>query len=182
MQETTANPEEKVNDQGSVHTPDSDKASRPSEPDLKAEEASPESPTVSQEAAETEAGAGAGGSPPARPDAADDDGEKRTFQEGGFGALEASETEPHEPGNINMLMDLELPIAVELGRVRMLVKEILDLAPGAVVELDKFSGEPVDVYVNQKKFAEGEVVVVDQNFGVRITALIGPTDRLTNLH
>lgn len=84
-------------------------------------------------------------------------------------------------GSINMLMDLELPVAVELGRVRMFVKDILELGPGSVVELDKFSGEPVDLFVNNKKFAEGEVVVVDQNFGVRITALVGPNERLSQL-
>ena len=67
-------------------------------------------------------------------------------------------------GNIGMLVDLQLPVAVELGRVNMMVKDILELGPGAVVELNKFSGEPVDIYVNNKKFAEGEVVVVDQNF------------------
>ena len=84
-------------------------------------------------------------------------------------------------GNIGMLVDLQLPVAVELGRVNMMVKDILELGPGAVVELNKFSGEPVDIYVNNKKFAEGEVVVVDQNFGVRILALIGPNERLMNL-
>ncbi|MCK5145284.1 flagellar motor switch protein FliN [bacterium] len=80
-----------------------------------------------------------------------------------------------------MLMDLELPVTVELGRIKMMVKDILDLGPGALIELNKFSGEPVDVYVNEKKFAEGEVVVIEQNFGVRITALIGPDERLMNL-
>ena len=83
--------------------------------------------------------------------------------------------------NIGMLMDLELPVTVELGRIRMMVKDILELGPGALIELNKFSGEPVDIYVNEKKFAEGEVVVVEQNFGVRITALIGPDERLMNL-
>ena len=85
------------------------------------------------------------------------------------------------PRNINVLMDLELPIAVELGRVQMTVKDILELGPGSVVELNKFSGEPVDIFVNNRKVAEGEVVVVDQNFGVRITALVGPDERLMNL-
>ncbi len=83
--------------------------------------------------------------------------------------------------SIGMLMDLELPVTVELGRIKMMVKDILDLGPGALIELNKFSGEPVDVYVNEKKFAEGEVVVIEQNFGVRITALIGPDERLMNL-
>lgn len=84
-------------------------------------------------------------------------------------------------GNIGMLMDLNLPVTVELGRICMLVKDILELTPGAVVELHKFSGEPVDIYVNDKKFAEGEVVVVDKNFGVRITALVRSDERIPNL-
>lgn len=84
--------------------------------------------------------------------------------------------------NIGMLMDVELPVSVELGRVRMFVKDILELGPGAVVELNKFSNEPVDIYLNQRKFAEGEVVVVDQNFGVRITALVGPDERLSHIN
>jgi len=70
---------------------------------------------------------------------------------------------------------------VELGRKRLLVKEILELEPGVVIELKKFSGEPVDIYVDNKKFAEGEVVKIEQNFGVRITALVGPDDRLPRL-
>lgn len=80
--------------------------------------------------------------------------------------------------SLDLLMDIELPVSVELGRVSMTIRSILGLGPGAVVELDKFSGEPVDLLVNNKKFAEGEVVVVDQNFGVRITALVGAGERL----
>jgi len=98
-----------------------------------------------------------------------------------FGPVGNEEINTSGPNNISMLMDLELPVAVELGRVHMLVKDILTIGPGAVVELNKFSGEPVDVYVNNKKFAEGEVVVVDQNFGVRISALVGPNEKLEHL-
>ena len=101
-------------------------------------------------------------------------------QQGEFSTL-SSTSEGVGNNNIDMLMDLELPVSVELGRVKMFVKDILELGPGAVVELNKFSGEPVDLFVNNKKFAEGEVVVVDQNFGVRITALIGPSERLSSI-
>lgn len=83
--------------------------------------------------------------------------------------------------NLDTLMDLELPIVVELGRVKMQLKDILELGPGGIVELSKFSGEPVDLFVNSKKFAEGEVVVIDQNFGVRITALVSQKERIANL-
>ncbi len=101
-------------------------------------------------------------------------------QQGEFSNL-TSTNEGMGNSNIDMLMDLELPVAVELGRVKMFVKDILELGPGAVVELNKFSGEPVDLFVNSKKFAEGEVVVVDQNFGIRITALVGPSERLSTI-
>ena len=83
--------------------------------------------------------------------------------------------------NIGLLMNLELPIAVELGRVSMLAKDILELCPGAVIKLNKFSGEPVDLYVNGKKFAEGELVVVNHNLGVRLTALVGPDEKVSCL-
>ncbi len=108
--------------------------------------------------------------------------EDQAVEESEFSPLTTTSTIDTNGGsNIEMLMDLELPISVELGRVKMFVKDILELGPGSVVELNKFSGEPVDVFVNNKKFAEGEVVVVDQNFGVRITALVGPSERLSSI-
>ena len=106
------------------------------------------------------------------------DGQEKSIQ---FAQVGAPRCSVDGKRNISMLMDLELPVAVELGRIRMLVKDILELGPGAVVELNKFSGEPVDLYINAKKFAEGEVVIVGQNVGVRITALIAPGERLANL-
>jgi flagellar motor switch protein FliN/FliY len=83
--------------------------------------------------------------------------------------------------NIDMLMDLELPVIIELGRSSMFIRDILDLGPGSVVELNKLSGEPVDLYVNDKKFALGEVVVIDENFGIRITDLVKVEDRIRSL-
>ena len=83
--------------------------------------------------------------------------------------------------NIGLLMNLELPIAVEVGRISMLAKDILELCPGTVIKLNKFSGEPVDLYVNGKKFAEGELVVVNHNLGVRLTALVGPDEKVACL-
>ncbi len=81
-------------------------------------------------------------------------------------------------GNIALLMDVPLKLTVELGRTTKLVKEILALAPGSVVELDKLAGEAVDILVNEKLIAKGEVVVIDENFGVRITEIINPEERL----
>ena len=89
--------------------------------------------------------------------------------------------ESKDLGEIEMLMDLRLPITIELGRTSMFIKDVLKLAPGSIIELDKLSGDPVDIYVNEKKFAEGEVVVIDENFGVRITELIKPEERIRKL-
>lgn len=82
---------------------------------------------------------------------------------------------------IEMLMDIVLPVSIELGRTKMYIKDILELERGSIVEIDKLAGEPVDLLVNNKKMAEGEVVVVDKHFGIRITNLIDPKDRIKNL-
>jgi flagellar motor switch protein FliN/FliY len=86
-----------------------------------------------------------------------------------------------EPRNIDILMDVDLPVAIELGRTRMKINDILALGPGSVVELNKLAGEPVDLLVNAKIVARGEVVVVDENFGLRITQLLTPEERLKAL-
>jgi flagellar motor switch protein FliN/FliY len=83
--------------------------------------------------------------------------------------------------NIDLLLDVKMPVAIELGRTEMAISEILTLGPGSVVELDKLAGEPVDLLVNDKIVARGEVVVVDENFGVRITMLMSPEERLKSL-
>ncbi len=82
---------------------------------------------------------------------------------------------------MELLMDIKLPVSIELGRTKMYVKDILELERGSIIELDKMAGEPVDLYINNKKMAEGEVVVVDKHFGIRITQLIDPADRIKNL-
>lgn len=79
---------------------------------------------------------------------------------------------------MGLVLDIELPITIELGRTSMLIRDIVKLAPGSIVELDKLSGEPVDLFVNNKKFARGEVVVVDENFAVRITELVTVDERM----
>jgi len=83
--------------------------------------------------------------------------------------------------NIELLLDVKMPVSIELGRTDMPISEILTLGPGSVVELDKLAGEPVDLLVNDKVIAKGEVVVVDENFGVRITMLMSPEERLKSL-
>ena len=83
--------------------------------------------------------------------------------------------------DIDRLLDVTLVVSVELGRKQMQIKDILELGPGKIVELEKLAGEPVDLLVNGKLLARGEVVVVDENFGVRITDLIDPKDRIKML-
>lgn len=90
-----------------------------------------------------------------------------------FGRLEAGQTTAGAPASIDLLKDVPLSVTAELGRTKMLVKEILKLGVGSVVELDKLTGEPVDILVNGKVIARGEVVAIDENFGVRITEVVG---------
>jgi flagellar motor switch protein FliN/FliY len=83
--------------------------------------------------------------------------------------------------NIDLLLDVELDINIELGKSELSIKRILELAPGSIVELDKMAGEPVDLIVNNKVVARGEVVVVDENFGIRIVSLVSAEDRVKSL-
>lgn len=83
--------------------------------------------------------------------------------------------------NIDMLLDVELEIRVELGKKAMKIQDVLKLGKGSVIELEKNAGEPLEVYINDRKLAEGEVVVVDDHFGIRITQLVSPKDRIKSL-
>jgi flagellar motor switch protein FliN len=80
-----------------------------------------------------------------------------------------------------MLLDIELDVSIELGRTDLSIKRILEMGPGSIVELDRMAGEPVDLLVNNKVVAKGEVVVVDENFGIRIVSLVSPEDRIKSL-
>jgi flagellar motor switch protein FliN/FliY len=86
-----------------------------------------------------------------------------------------------ETRNIDLLMDVSLQVTVELGRTRRQIRDVLSLGPGSVLELDKLAGEQVDVLVNGKLIAKGEVVVIDENYGVRITDIISPVERVQSL-
>jgi flagellar motor switch protein FliN/FliY len=87
----------------------------------------------------------------------------------------------NRPQNIDLLMDVDLPVSIELGRTKMSISEILAMGPGSIIELDKLVGEPVDLLVNQKCVARGEVVVVEESFGLRITQLMSAEERIKNL-
>lgn len=83
--------------------------------------------------------------------------------------------------SLDFILDVPLKLTVELGRSRMAVREILQLAQGSVVELTKFAGEPLEVLVNDKLIARGEVVVVNEKFGIRLTDIISPVERIEQL-
>ncbi len=86
-----------------------------------------------------------------------------------------------QPRNIDILLDVPMEITVELGRTQVPIQQILEFGQGSLITLDKLAGEPVDLLVNGKYFAKGEVVVIDENFGVRITSILSPEERLKRL-
>lgn len=97
-----------------------------------------------------------------------------------FAPLRAQEKTP-APSNIDFLIDVPMQVTVELGRTQMLLKDILEISVGSIIQLDKLAGEPVDLLVNGKLIAKGGVVVIDENFGIRITEIVSPTERLSKL-
>jgi flagellar motor switch protein FliN len=86
-----------------------------------------------------------------------------------------------EAANLDFILDIPMEVAVELGRAKMLISELLQLGQGSVIELSKLAGEPLEVLVNHKLIARGEVVVVNEKFGVRLTDIISPTERVRRL-
>ena len=90
-----------------------------------------------------------------------------------FGSLDGGGEDESDQVNLDLVMDIDLNVVVEIGRIKKLVKEIVALRQGSIVELDKQAGEPVDIVVNGKLIARGDVVVIDDNFGVRITEIVG---------
>ncbi|MFF2888084.1 flagellar motor switch phosphatase FliY [Paenibacillus sp. NPDC057967] len=88
---------------------------------------------------------------------------------------------PTDGTNLNLLLDIPLKVTVELGRTQKQIKDILELSQGSIIELDKLAGEPVDILVNNKLIAKGEVVVIDENFGVRVTDIVSQWDRIQKL-
>jgi flagellar motor switch protein FliN/FliY len=82
---------------------------------------------------------------------------------------------------LDLLLDVPLDLTVELGRSRMSIQDLLSLGPGSVIELDKVAGEPLDILVNDRLIARGEAVVVNDKFGIRITDIVSPTERIARL-
>lgn len=102
-------------------------------------------------------------------------------QQASFSDFEQVQLNDSEKRNLDMLLDIPLQVTVELGRTNRTVQEILDLSNGSIIELDKLAGEPVDVLINDKLVAKGEVVVIEENFGVRVSDIVSQTDRLLKL-
>lgn len=102
-------------------------------------------------------------------------------QQAQFASFESPSLSQNESRNLNLLLDIPLQVTVELGRTKRTVKEILELTSGSIIELDKLAGEPVDILVNNRHIAKGEVVVIDENFGVRITDILSQAERINNL-
>lgn len=100
--------------------------------------------------------------------------EAKTGQEGGGAGAK-------EIGNLDFLLDIPLEVSVELGRAKMLVGDLLQLGQGSVIELTKPAGDPLEIYVNQKLIARGEVVMVNDKFGIRMTDVISPAERARQL-
>jgi flagellar motor switch protein FliN/FliY len=98
-----------------------------------------------------------------------------------FSNFTPSQLTPPEDTNLNLLLDIPLKVTVELGRTQKVIKDILELSQGSIIELDKLAGEPVDILVNNKLIAKGEVVVIDENFGVRVTDIVNQWDRIQKL-
>jgi len=83
--------------------------------------------------------------------------------------------------NLDRILDIPLVLSAQLGNTRMLIKDLLQLGPGSIVELDKLAGEPLEVLVNERLVARGEVVMVNEKFGIRLTDVISPTERVNKL-
>ena len=109
------------------------------------------------------------------------DHNQSNVQQAVFSNFEQVKFNQSERRNLDMLLDIPLKVTVELGRTKRSIKDILELTSGSIVELDKLAGEPVDILVNEKLIARGEVVVIEENFGVRVTDIISQSDRIKNL-
>ncbi|HEC24776.1 MAG TPA: flagellar motor switch protein FliN [bacterium] len=98
-----------------------------------------------------------------------------------FASFDESDKTTEPPKNLDFILDIPLTISVELGRTKMIINDMLQLGQGSVLELTKLAGEPLDIYVNGKLMARGEVVLVNDKFGVRLTDIISPVERVNKL-
>ncbi|MBC7544337.1 MAG: flagellar motor switch protein FliN, partial [Candidatus Sericytochromatia bacterium] len=99
-----------------------------------------------------------------------------------FSPLPGAPDDGNLPSSLDLVMDIPLRVAVELGSTKLKIKDVLELGRGSVVELSRLAGEPVDLLVNGKLMAKGEVVVINENFGLRITEIVGRAERMNGLN
>ena len=115
-------------------------------------------------------------------DTVTDNGHKEVSEDNGqMGTAQGNEPAPHEKCHLDLVLDIPLDVAVELGRVKMLVDDVLQLGQGSIIELDKPVGERLEIYVNDKLIARGEVVVANEKFGVRVTDIVSAVERVESL-
>ncbi len=110
-----------------------------------------------------------------------DEGEAPSVQAAQMPQLGATAPGEGRDRKMDLLLDLQLPVSIELGRTNMLIRDIVELQRGSVVEFEKLASEPVDILINGKKMAEGEVVVIEKHFGIRITSLVDAGERVRGL-
>lgn len=106
-----------------------------------------------------------------------EENENNELEEGADDSVE----QEHGERELDFILDIPLELSVELGKTKMLVNDLLQLGQGSIIELNKLAGEPLEVYINRKLIARGEVVVVNEKFGVRLTDVITPIDRVKSL-
>ncbi|MDH4573107.1 flagellar motor switch protein FliN [Salinicola acroporae] len=99
-----------------------------------------------------------------------------------FQSFDQGGSDTRQPRDLGVVMDIPVKLSVELGRTRITIKQLLELAQGSVVELDGLAGEPMDILINGYLIAQGEVVVVDDKYGIRITEIITPSERVQKLN
>ncbi|NWF97654.1 MAG: flagellar motor switch protein FliN [Nitrospirae bacterium] len=102
-------------------------------------------------------------------------------EEAGFEEFKEEKKENNAKKDIDFILDIPLELTVQLGMTRMLIRDLLQLGQGSVIELDKLAGEPMEILINNKLVARGEVVVVNEKFGVRLTDIISPAERINQL-
>jgi flagellar motor switch protein FliN len=110
-----------------------------------------------------------------------DSANEHIVQQARFAPIPESQSEQRPPKPIDFLYDITLQLSVELGRAEMTLRQIMEMSLGTVIELNRLAGEPVDILINGKAIARGEVVVVDDMFGVRVIDVLSPYDRINSL-
>ncbi|MGQ7242897.1 flagellar motor switch protein FliN [Salinicola sp. V024] len=119
---------------------------------------------------------------PVQPTATANSGESRAADIGVFQSFDQGSDNARQTRDLGVVMDIPVKLSVELGRTRITIKQLLELAQGSVVELDGLAGEPMDILINGYLIAQGEVVVVEDKYGIRITEIITPSERVQKLN